>query len=146
MTREPLMLSDTAMVLLRQYVELQEDTFETFSRSTNSQIFNSMQGSHWTLDSEFRQELENVAYELMNELRLLWLFTDLGPLRHLDWHFTLEDDLMNRLNELFEPAPIVIEINGVSFHPIGNIAHFVDCIAVAYKEALAIHTQTKTTP
>ena len=146
MTREPLMLSDTAMVLLRRYVELQEDAFETFSRSLDKEIFNSLDGSFWTVRVEFHQELEDVATELVSELRLLWSFRDLVPIRHLVWHFIPEESVMNRLNEFFKPLSLEIKLNGILFQPIGNVSDLVEYIADAYTKALAAYTQTKTTP
>src|SRR5690348_10710287 len=101
MTREPLMLSDTAMVLLRRYVELQEEAFETLSRSSDNESYKSLETTYWSVLSEFHQELEHVAAELLSEVGLLWSFPDLVPLRYLEWHFTFDTDFMHLLSGFF---------------------------------------------
>ena len=148
MSREPLMLSDTAMVLLRRYFELYERTLDVYRQIGHGLT------SPMTKDElqEYREwhQLHNVSRrmgemqrDLLEEFCLLWSFPDLPPIQQLDWHFVLEGDLLAFFVDLVYRSPE----QRIFFSPLGEIAsNFVGLLMRDYKNALAERAQTKTTP
>lgn len=77
MSREPLMLSDTAMVLLRRCHELDDDSLmysvRDFSSGIDKGIFRKMR-----MDIDWRRLIrQHLQSELIHEIWLLWTFQDI---------------------------------------------------------------------
>lgn len=149
MSREPLMLSDTAMVLLRQYIDFNDhreavrDILLPYSSGASEEAkYNWMV---WLDDNPSRTQLES---ELLQEIWLLWCYPDLKPIRYLDWHLTLEGDFIMWA----ENSRILEQNNGVDEGYRGHwdmrfpLTTFFIRLCEIYREALAIRAQTKTTP
>jgi hypothetical protein len=98
MVHEPLILSDTAMVLLQRYVEIDDD-YQTI----NAQAVNYPE----RLDKSFyrtRHDLlpirGRIGDELLSDIWFLWAFPDVSVMRHLNWHFVLTDLLMRLITKV----------------------------------------------
>src|SRR5688500_1207199 len=93
--RAPLILSDTAMVLLRQYIDLNDhreairDILTPYSSSVSEEAKQSWIAWLEGHDDQAETQMET---ELLQEIWLLWRSQDLPLIRHLDWHLTLEGD------------------------------------------------------
>jgi hypothetical protein len=116
MTREPLMLSDTAMVLLQEYVEIKNHKTNMLKAALQEifpQIasFQEASGLFLALIPEEREKLMtrivqrlqedlsvqrelDVEFELVQEIWTLWTSPDLTPIRLLDWHLAFDAELM----------------------------------------------------
>jgi hypothetical protein len=92
MTREPLMLSDTAMVLVRRLIELDNDNLAF--REYQGSLRNTNVGPWPPPQPESLFLYRRVEDELFHEIRCLWLFPGLPLTRHLDWHILFDEQLM----------------------------------------------------
>jgi hypothetical protein len=126
LTRPPLVLSDTAMVLLRRSVEATE-----YGRSIQS-------SHHWQIEREIQQEL-------MHEIWLLWTFPDLLPKRHLDWHIIFDTTLM-MMAEMMLISPYEYSRGNRRFMSGYDTKCFIEKLEAAYRSGLISYIQTKTTP
>ena len=105
MTRQPLMLSDTAMVLLRRYSE-QDDAYWA-NHTALSQLIpkTSIEWDRaryvWYETHNHYSEIRQVQGALMVEIWLLWAFPDIPIVRRLNWHLVLNDSLMTMAEIIF---------------------------------------------
>ena len=129
MSREPLMLSDTAMVLLREYQHLYEgEVGRLRNRNTDSQYIAQYAST--------APDLSHVVTEFVRELEALWLSADLVPRRSLDWHFVLNDDLAAQIEKVFELLPNHRVPWLGEYTDYLHLNLFVAAVAQAYQEAL----------
>jgi hypothetical protein len=163
MTRAPLMLSDTAMMLLRQYHELEESycAFEEekiYLEKFNPRRFDSIHIKEWLAISFYHSSWERheIQRYLMHEIWLLWSFPDIPLIRHMDWHMAFNKPLMTMAEKTFIPpdeyprlaALFMTRTPGMLFmtRQRNDTRWFLETLDIAYTKALAIHLQTKTTP
>lgn len=127
---KPLMLSDTAMALLRQYNEASETEALRLTYVKKMSLRAGQKRAFIT-----SPQLKLIAQEFMLELKALWVCRDLVPIRQLDQHFALSDDLLAQaLTQLSHHDPHT----GIHL----RLAAFVDHVAWAYQATLTIHIQS----
>lgn len=98
MTAEPLMLSDTAMVLLRRYMEIHthfEEMRQEFCPDETDVSDETYRVWHdWLEYANPLMRMFSVQEEFLRDVYLLWLSRDMSPVRHLDWHLVLSGELI----------------------------------------------------
>jgi hypothetical protein len=148
--RAPLMLSDTAMVLLRQYIALNDhrDAIRDILTPYDSRVSEEAK-QRWIawLEGHDDQAETQMETELLQEIWLLWRSQDLPLIRHLDWHLILEGDFIMWA----EKSRILEQNNGVgqgrsNWETSSMLVRFFIKLSEAYTKAFAAHIQTKTTP
>jgi hypothetical protein len=151
MTREPLMLSDTAMVLLRQYSEMNTDYWVT--QKALSQVISRVSKEYdrakyeWFETHNHSHIIGAVQSELMHEIWLLWTFRDMPIVHYLEWHLVFNLPLMTMAEKTFilpheYPRRNIRSMTKKSM----DTTWFLETLEIAYTKALALRTQTKTTP
>ena len=100
MTHAPLMLNDQAMVLLCQYVHLEEaETARIAYHKEANPRYNSGDAFYNLMSSgRFARE---VIDELVLVIQVLRLHRDLVSIRYLDWHFVLNEEMVEQASLLF---------------------------------------------
>jgi hypothetical protein len=97
MMPKTLMLSDTAMVLLREYIEAYAAWWlvtEEHNRRSDPDK------KDIDLDcTERHHTISNLREALIDELAYLSIMNDIRLIRHLDWHLTLNQHLMTEMEE-----------------------------------------------
>jgi hypothetical protein len=110
MLKHSLMLTDTAMVLLRQYVEAWHDykvvnqLFEEAQRDPEHPYHNNFELIQ-TITAR-RTRMDHLSRELVQDLWYVWHYDDLVVIRYLDWHLTLDPDAMRLASEIYLPVPM----------------------------------------
>ena len=139
---KPLMLSDTAMVLLRQYSEIEADYWamqmalnQAMPRDTEEWAAAEYT---WFATHNHNAIISAVQWNLMHEIWLLWTFRDVPIVRHLDWHFTLNMPLMTMAERSF------ISLHDYNHRVIRSVTKktadttwFLETLDIAYKKELA---------
>ena len=151
-TREPLMLSDTAMVLLRQSIEVQEfisTLHEAFHAEMQRLSYppRSMRyiqtWNSWR-DSDAYRLRAQIYEELLRDIWHLWAYPDIPVSCHLDWHVVLDAELMTLAEKAFlDYGPVFWIAPRNAFLLMGT--EFIPELQAAYTKALMLRTQTKTT-
>jgi hypothetical protein len=138
MSREPLILSDTAMVLLREYSEIDKDYFVSAARANVFSVIG-------YAGSARRDVLESVGNELLSDIWVSWIFPNQSFIRHLDWHFVFTNDLMKLISKLdLSPLQTNTSPENRSLHRLRRQT-FLDMLVNAYQDALEEKAETKTT-
>lgn len=142
MTREPLMLSDTAMVLLRRSVEA-----NIYVQSVRSLLGEDPaklvpgQGS-WFRDGfqahAYDIEIRNVNRALMYDVWLLWTFRDIPVIRSLDWHLSLNETLISMAGKTFLPLDQVQHETRIVTQSREDGVRFISALHLAYRQALEL--------
>lgn len=107
---DTLMLSDTAMVLLRQYVEVWQDykalnqLFEEAQRDPDHPYYNNFELIQNI--TARRTRMDHLSMDLVQDIWYLWHYDDISVIRHLDWHLTLDPDAMRLAAEIYLPTPM----------------------------------------
>jgi hypothetical protein len=140
-SREPLILSDTAMVLLRRYEEFKDhqqavrDLLAPYSLGASKDTLENWRTWLRLHNNGLRSQLEN---ELLEEIQLLWRYPDLRLVRHLDWHLRLEADFITWA----EGKGILVQEKDVGNSEVWpyqmqfQLAHFFIRLSECYIEAL----------
>jgi hypothetical protein len=142
MIYKPLMLSDTAMVLLRQYSELEGDYWAmqmALSHAMPRGTEEWQTAEHtWFATHNHNATISAVQWDLMHEIWLLWTFRDVPIARQLDWHLTLNMPLMMMAEKSF------ISLRDYSRFGIryltkksADTTWFLETLDIAYKKELA---------
>lgn len=148
MTNEPLMLSDTAMMLLRQSIE-NADFINTFNGELRKSPLSPLSLEYGQREQVVSENAYDVRRQIHEELLLdiwcLWAYPDIPILRYLEWHVVLDAHLMVLAEKAFLAyhRHLWLVPRNVN-HLIGT--YFIPELEAAYKRGWAIHTQTKTTP
>lgn len=137
MTLEPLMLSDTAMVLLRRRAEQWE----------NIKVYFTVESDSWRAIDNWSNlagvpgmshVLQAIEEELLVEMWHLFVHRDLEPVRSLEWHLTLSKTSMWIARKTFLPSDQPQNLNGrVRLTPSPFHAHFMNAMEDDYKKAIA---------
>jgi hypothetical protein len=142
MVYKPLMLSDTAMGLLRQYSEIEGDYWAMQMALAPviprpSEEWDIVEYT-WFATHNHTAIISDVQWNLMHEIWLLWTFRDVPIVRHLDWHFTLNMPLMVMAEKSF------ISLRDYSRFGIryltkkpADTTWFLETLDIAYKKELA---------
>jgi hypothetical protein len=98
MVSKPLTLSDTAMVLLRQYSELESDYWAmqmalSHAMPRDTEEWQAAEYT-WFATHNHNAMISAVQWDLMHDIWLSWTFRDVPIVRRLDWHLTLNMPLM----------------------------------------------------
>jgi hypothetical protein len=142
MTREPLMLSDTAMVLLRHYRELCEHrwTMEEILSFGKPDLTEEQQAEwrEWLHTHNHMEHIGQIERELIDEIWHLVTSLDQPVIRHLDWHLVFDDRLMGWVERTFMPDDTDECVDAVYFerHPI-HVRRFIYVLFDVYYNALA---------
>jgi hypothetical protein len=142
MTREPLMLSDTAMVLLKR----------SFDASSYVQSVTPVLGvdpdSHRYVPGYVRwfpeglhpflydREIRDVNRALVYEVWLLWTFPDIPITRGLEWHLSFNNTLMLMAENTFLPVEQVQHGTQTVTLSRKDGVRFISALHFAYREAL----------
>jgi len=143
MAREPLMLSDTAMVLLRHYDELDNKYLtEMVSKLSLTLTVETLLGIRADIFTK-SQLREVIKSEFLDETWLLWRFQETSIMRVLEWHFVFNETLMTMAETMFSswndhPQPYRRFIINTS----PEVSLFFDALSKDYKTALAAHTSS----
>jgi hypothetical protein len=141
MTREPLILSDTAMVLLQRsveenmHVQIVENTF-------GSPIESPGQAAPWyegLRPSAYFHDIKDCHRRMMHEIWLLWTFQDVPIIRHLEWNLRFNDTLMAMAKKSFVPLEDYAQRRTwfITSGPLETI-HFIEALHLAYHKALTM--------
>jgi len=160
--REPLILSDTAMVLLRDYMDIKQHQQSMYqaviqeflpataswapkvaywmrlSLSESSLITQQLAERLQTTQDIFGRTVEDVEFELMREIWTLWTLPDLRPIRLMDWHLVFDSDLM-ALAEAYlvtRPEHALRRLERVMVGIVNPYDPFLDRLSAAYQTAL----------
>jgi hypothetical protein len=155
MSYEPLMLSDTAMVLLGQYVEIEEYVLaiETalYQQVGPPSRERTLAENAWSQTHNYpRSSLMAMQRQLREEIWYLWMFPDIPVVRHLSWHLVLPQNIISYIPDAWRPARAPHRPE--PFFSLISLSHdkqdgyLIPQIVREYKMALAAHAQTKTTP
>lgn len=142
MTRAPLTLSDTAMVLLRQYSELEGDYWA--ARMALSKIFPQPSREidavqyEWYETHNYSHVIGEIRWALMQEIWLLWTFPDIPIVRHLEWHLVFNMPLTTMAEKTFIPHHEYPRrnIRFMTRKPTES-SWFLETLEIAYKKQLA---------
>jgi hypothetical protein len=141
MAYKPLMLSDTAMALLRQYDALDYQYLkdllnEPLSALTRTYIHEVR--SDMLKHAVFRDRLQS---DILREIWLLWMFPDLQITRSLKWHFVLDNEFMRWVdqNHLLLQADDLLE----DFDDRVERNNFFSVLFEAYTTACAAHVAAR---
>ena len=142
MMRKPLMLSDTAMVLLRQYSDIEADYWAMQMALAPliprpSEAWDTAE-HEWFVTHNHSAVISDVQWKLMHDIWLSWTFRDVPIVRHLDWHLTLNMPLMVMAEKSF------ISLHDYNHRVIRAVTKkpdetrwFLDTLDIAYKKELA---------
>lgn len=140
MAREPLMLSDTAMVLLREYVEIHD-------RLNEINFYTCLTEQEKITKSELRREMSFLEQEFMYDIWHLWVFPDIPIMRYLEWHVVFNERLTSISWRLFLPPARVRRHYADPIRPdTWSLGPFIEELEALYRQTAAQHAQTKTTP
>jgi hypothetical protein len=137
------MLSDTAMVLLRRYVE-----YEDYILAIETAIYEQeqsptmVQGMWSRTHNSPRNALRDLQREIKEDIWHLWKYPDLPVIRHLSWHLTLTQDLMDAISHIWGPRRVPTRPSPLS--SIVMSPHAFPLLVSQYKKGLEAHA--KTTP
>jgi hypothetical protein len=138
MTPKSLVLTDTAMLLLQTYVELDDDHWDVYESLTRDDTDHRQNWAQWETTHHNAALTHQVLWRLMHELWLLWTFGDGVPLvRHLSWHFAFDRALMKMAEATFI-SPHQYPRRNIRFltHRPIETKWFVESLETAYKKAL----------
>jgi len=142
MVSKPLMLSDTAMVLLRQYSEIESDYWAMQMALAPliprpSEAWDIAE-HEWFVTHNHSAMISDVQWALMHDIWLTWTFRDVPLVRHLDWHLTLNMPLMTMAERSFISLRDYTyrSIRAVTKKP-ADTTWFLETLDVAYKKELA---------
>jgi hypothetical protein len=144
MAYKPLMLSDTAMVLLHHYAEISNHRrvvshfMELMSASSPDSALQPS-SKNWHVTSLRYRDMGAMQHEILTEIWLVWAFPDLVPIRSLEWHLILDAPLMTLLEEIFVSRPEYPFRARLKFF-IGRdseLIQFIDLLESTYEVSLA---------
>lgn len=142
MVYKPLMLSDTAMVLLRQYSEIEADYWAMQMALAHAIPRPSEEWDiaehEWFKTHNHSAMISDVQWALMHDIWLSWTFSDVPIVRHLDWHLTLNMPLMVMAEKSFISLRDYTyrSIRAVTKKP-ADTTWFLETLDIAYKKELA---------
>lgn len=138
-TREPLMLSDTAMVLLREYACIDEDGRAMLADPlVDDDLLKAP--VEWDNFSPLLNYGSRLRSMLLYEMWLLWTYSDIELIRHLDWHIVLNDDLMTLAQKTFTSTRSYKVSDGTIHFRYHGL--FAEELLKAYKNALETRLNT----
>jgi hypothetical protein len=140
MPYKPLMLSDTAMVLLREYACIDEDGRAMLADPlVDDDLLKAP--VEWDNFSPLLDYGSRLRSMLMYEIWLLWTYSDIELIRHIDWHLVLDDHLMSLAQKTFFSTRSY-RISDRTIHPHYH-GLFAEELLKAYKNALETRLNTK---
>lgn len=141
MIYKPLTLSDTAMVLLRQYSEIEGDYWAMQMALSHMIPRTSKEWDQaeyeWFETHNHSATISDVQWQLMHEIWLLWTFRDVPIARRLDWHLVLNLPLMTMAEKTFIPLREYPRRNiRLMTKKPGDTTWFLETLDIAYKKEL----------
>jgi hypothetical protein len=144
-TRESLMLSDTAMVLLRRYEEVDTHYWAMRKVLPPAGLASSKEIQGYWKEWEQRHNnthlIHQVQQELLQDIWFLWRYPDIQPIRHLEWHVTLAGELIEwaeQINVLgrytYSDKDYMDALTTIRF----ELAQFLKKLLAVYKESAAL--------
>jgi hypothetical protein len=121
-------LSDTAMVLLRECVEAEIAWFLAIKERDSGTDIDKVNSAAEV--SARHRELRDLRETLIDELWYLSISHDIPLIRHLDWHLTLNQDLMAEMQKMLRLRQAIHRVSFV------ERMSFLNNLSKAYQMAL----------